>query len=352
MQSIYGKILLILAATAVLWLGMRFLLPILLPFLLAAILALTAEKSVHWMHTRLHLPRGLASALGVTGVFVLLAALLVLVMGSLTRQIPRLMDFLPQLEEAMRSGRELLKTWLLGLAGHFPGTIGTLFVNLTEGLFSQGSQMLEPIVQRMPQMATGLMGKMSSGLFGTVTGLIASFMLSVRLPKLRQWLKKSVPLRWQDQYAAATAGLKRAVGGWLLAQLKLATVTFFVLSVGFVVLRVRHSLLWAFLVTLVDAFPILGVGTVLLPWGFIALLQGNTPLGLGILAIYAITWVLRSTLEPKLVGKSLGLDPLVTLLAIYAGFKLWGILGMLLAPMLAMLVVQVWKAVNPRKIQR
>ncbi len=347
-RSIYGKILVILSAAAILWVGMRFLLPVLLPFLLAAFLALTADKSVCWLHDHLHMPRGLASALGVSGVFVLLLALLVLILGSLTRQIPRLMDFLPQLEEAMLSGRELLKTWLLGLADRFPGTIGTLFTNLTEGLFSRSSLMLEPIVQRMPQMATGLMGKMSSGLFGTVTGLIASFMLSVRLPKLRIWLKHNIPLHWQDQYAAAVTGLKRAVGGWLLAQIKLAAVTFFVLSLGFFLLRIRHGLLWAFLITLVDAFPILGVGTVLLPWSLIALLQGDVPLGLGLLGVYGAAWVLRSTLEPRLIGKSLGLDPLVTLLAIYAGFKLWGLWGMLLAPVLAVLTVQVWMALTPR----
>ncbi len=206
-------------------------------------------------------------------------------------------------------------------------------------------------MQRVPKLATGLMGKMSSGLFGTVTGLIASFMLSVRLPGLRQWLRERIPLHQQDRLVAVKNALKRALGGWLLAQIKLACVTFFVLSIGFFLLQIRHSLLWSFLITLVDAFPILGVGTVLLPWSVVALLQGNLPLGLGLLAIYAVAWVLRSTLEPKLVGKSLGLDPLVTLLSIYAGFKLWGILGMLLTPILAMAAVQVWKAITPRRPQ-
>ncbi len=343
-----GKFATFFVLAAMLWLSIRFFLPILLPFLLAAVLAFAAEKAVNGLQ-KLRLPRAAASVLGVSGTALLLAALLVLLLASLTRQIPRLMDFLPRLEEAVRSGRELLKDRLLELSGKLPGSIGTLLSGITDRAFQQGSLLVEPLLQRMPQMASDLMGKMSSGLFGTVTGLIASFMLSARLPRLRAFLTQRLPLGVQDKYAQISAGLKRALGGWLLAQCKLAAVCFFVLSLGFFLLKIRHGLLWAFLITLVDAFPILGVGTVLLPWSLVAFLQEQLPLGLGLLGIWVTVWVLRSTLEPRLVGKGLGLDPLVTLLAIYAGFKLWGIGGMLLAPIVATGAVQVWKVVSPHR---
>ncbi len=341
-----SKFLIFGGAAAALWLLLRYFTPILLPFLLAAFLALSAEKGVSWMHERLRLPRAVAAFVGVGSVFLLVLTLLILLLASLMRQIPRLTWFLPQLEQAILSGRDLLENWLLSLAGKLPGSVGDLLTEVTEGFFDRGDRMIEPILQRVPQLATNLVGKMSTGLFGTVTGLIASFMLSVRLPKLRGWLKAKLPLRLQDRCIAAGKGLRWAMGGWLLAQIKLAAVTFGVLLAGFFLLRIPHVLLWAFLVTLVDAFPVLGVGTVLLPWSLVSILQGNLPLGLGLLAVYAVAWVLRSVLEPKLVGESLGLDPLVTLLAIYAGFQLWGITGMLLAPVLAMTGAQLWKALQ------
>ncbi len=321
-------------------------LSILLPFLLAAFLALSAEGAVSWLSGRLKLPRAAASFLGVSGVFLLLLTLVVLALASLMRQLPRLSGFLPQLEAAIMSGRALLQDWLLGLAGRLPGSIGRLMSDVTEGFFSQSSRMMEPIMQKLPQLATNLVSKMSKGIFGTVTGLIASFMLSARLPKLRIWLKNALPEGFQNRAAAVARGLKRSLGGWALAQLKLAGVTLLVLGSGFFLLRIRGALLWAFLITLVDAFPILGVGTILVPWALVSLLQGNLPLGLGLLAIFAAAWVLRSVLEPRLVGQGLGLDPLVTLVAIYAGFKLWGISGMLLAPILAITILQVWKALH------
>ena len=91
----------------------------------------------------------------------------------------------------------------------------------------------------------------------------------------------------------------------------------------------------ALLVALVDAVPVLGTGTVLVPWGAVLMLQGQTLKGLGLLGIWVAAVLTRTVLEPRLVGKHLGLDPLLTLLFLYVGYRFWGILGMIFAPMLA-----------------
>ena len=135
--------------------------------------------------------------------------------------------------------------------------------------------------------------------------------------------------------------MKHAVWGWLLAQCKLMGVTFVILLLGFVLLRIPYAVFWALGVSLVDAFPVLGTGTVLLPWSLVCLLQGDSPRAIGILGIYVAASLIRSALEPKLVGRHLGLDPLITLMALYAGYKLWGIGGMILAPMLAVTATQI-----------
>ena len=101
-----------------------------------------------------------------------------------------------------------------------------------------------------------------------------------------------------------------------------------------------HAPLAAFLTTLVDALPVLGTGMVLIPWALICFLGGNSIRGLGLLGLYATAALVRSVLEPKLVGSHLGLDPLVTLIAMYCGLRLWGLAGMLLLPMLAATVFQ------------
>ena len=108
---------------------------------------------------------------------------------------------------------------------------------------------------------------------------------------------------------------------------------------GFLLLRVQYAPLWAMVVSLVDALPILGTGTILVPWSLVCLVQHDTARALGLLGLYAATAVTRSTLEPKLLGRQLGLDPLVTLISLYVGFRLWGIVGMMLGPLLVITVI-------------
>ena len=99
-------------------------------------------------------------------------------------------------------------------------------------------------------------------------------------------------------------------------------------------------MLWAFGICLLDALPVLGTGTVLLPWALICCLQLDKARAIGLVGIYVVISLVRSVLEPKLVGRQLGLDPLVTLFSLYAGYKLWGIGGMIVAPLLAVTVTQ------------
>ncbi len=343
-RALFTKILISAVVVVLLWLLLRFALPVLLPFALAAGLALSAESAVRWMQQRLHLPRPLATAIGISGVFLLFVTLVTLALAGLMRQLPRLTDLAPKLENTLRSARSLVQDWLLAWTGDLPGSIGHLARQFTGSLFSGSGPLLQPLMQKLPTLVTGWVGKLSEGLFGLITALIASYMLSARLPQIKAWLKRHLPSQLQSRAKQALHGLRQAFGGWLLAQGKLALVTFGVLAVGFFLLRLQRPLLWAGLIALVDAFPVLGVGTVLLPWSFLLLLQGQTAKGIGMLAVYGISWLLRSVLEPRWVGKGIGLDPLLTLAAIYTGFCLGGFPGMLLAPILAMGAGQLIKA--------
>lgn len=325
------------------WLFMGYLLPIGLPFLLGLGLARAAEPATGLLQRRFGLPRGGAVAISVTAVFLLTATVLFLLLGFLARQVQHLADFLPQLETALQQGSQLLQDWLQRLNQRLPGTLGDLAAAWTENLFSSGGTVMQQSILQIPKLATGLLGGLSKGMLGLVTGIISAYMIAGRLPTFESWWQNHQPPRWQEKWLPALRELKKALGGWVWAEMKLAGVAFGILWIGFLVLGMDNALLWAGLVTLVDAFPILGVGTVLLPWATVSFLQGKGAQGIGLLTIYGIVWLTRSVLEPKLIGKGLGLDPLVTLVAIYAGWKLWGLAGLLLAPILALGATQILK---------
>ena len=325
------------------WLFMGYLLPIGLPFLLGLVLALAAEPAVHLLSRKLHFPRTGASAVAVSAVFLLSATVLTFLLALALRQSQQLVGIIPQLAQSITQAMQQLQQWLQELTSRLPVALQPLLTGLTEGFFSSGSTLLEQTAMQIPKLATGLLGSLSKGMLGLITGIISAYMISGRIPRLKRWWQSHQPERWQEKWQPMLRSLKKALAGWILAELKLAVVAFSIMLLGFWILNTKNALGLAAVITVVDAFPILGVGTVLVPWAIVCLLRQDIARGIGLLAIYAVVWLIRSILEPKLVGKGLGLDPLVTLIAIYAGWKLWGILGMLLAPILALTATQVLK---------
>ena len=330
-----------------LWIGVKFLLPLSFPFLLGIGLALLAEPATQVFLHRLHLPRPAACAISVSGVLLLSVGALLLVLTFLLRRIGALSDILPAMAQAAKQGTEALRNWLLQACAQLPERLAATATGMIDNLFSNSTSLLEQAALRLPEMAGQLLGGLSAGILWLLTAVICAYMVSARLPKLKNALTAVLPDTWLHHYRPAWIRLRQALGGWILAELKLAGVAFCFLAVGFWLLRISNGLSWAFLTTLVDIFPILGVGTVLIPWGIVCLLQGDRIRGIGILTLFVVIWLVRSVLEPKWIGKNIGLDPLVTLLAIYVGFQLFGIGGMLLSPILALGIIWLFKEAKP-----
>ena len=309
--------------------GARYLLPVLTPFLLGAGLALAAEPLVSLLGRRL--PRGAAAGVGVTVTFAILALIVTALCALAVRELGLLAAVLPELLEAAKGGMESLELFLTDLVLRAPESVRPLLIERVEALFSGGSALLDRGTALLLKLASGVLTALPDSALGFGTGLIASYMISAKLPQIRARMNSDKLQPCLD----ALAGMKTAVLGWLKAQVKLSGVTWAILTVGFFLMKVRHAPLWALGVSLVDAFPILGTGAVLVPWSLVAFLQGDTGRAFGLLILYAAVTIIRTTLEPKLIGKQLGLDPLLTLAALYAGYRFWGILGMLIAPFLA-----------------
>lgn len=327
-----------------LWMGVRYLLPILSPFLLAALLALAAEPVVSILQKRSRMPRPLAAGIGVTVTLVVLILILMVLAALVLRQLRALTGIVPNLEDAALQGMDSLQVWLLSLSQRMPQSLQPAATQRVQNLFSDGTALLDQVTTRLLGLASGVLAQLPDSVLGVGTWLLAGYMISAKLPKIKTWLRKKLPESWHKEYLPMLQRLKRSVSGWLLAQAKLMSITFATLCIGFLILQLSYAPLWAAVISLVDALPILGTGMVLVPWSFVCYLQGDTVRAIGLLGVYAAASLLRSILEPRLVGKQLGLDPLVTLLAMYTGYRLWGLGGMILSPLLAVVVIGALKA--------
>ena len=322
------------------WLTMRLLLPLLFPFLLGGALAAGAEPLTGFLTARLRLPRGAASALGVTAAFCLLMLLVLLLCALILRELGALMSVLPNLEQSLSGGLSSLSEWALRLVSRLPGSLGELAETGLRDFFSSSSKLLGQAFRFALGLTGGVLRQVPGSALVLGTAIISSYMISARLPGIQSWLRDKISGERIQKFLESARKLKAALFGWLNAQLKLMGITFLILAGGFLFLRIPQWLLLAAVVALVDAFPVLGTGTILLPWALVGFLQGSTVRAMGLLGIYGVVSLTRSILEPKLLGKQLGLDPLVTLAALYGGFRLWGLGGMLLAPILAVTAVQ------------
>jgi len=334
----FGNIRKIITAVGVFaagWLALRWCLPVVLPFLIGSTVALAAEPAVKLCAEKGKLPRSVAAGIGVSVTLLLLVGVVSLA-GMLTvKELGVLAKALPDMGQTAQRGILLLEDTLISAADRLPDGIRSLATGTVLELFDGGSALVGQLSRKVPDMLTSVLGWIPDGALGLGTGVIAGFMISARLPQLRQYLQNGLPEIWYDRYLPAVRRVRQALGGWLKAQLKLALLTCGVLAAGFLLLRIPYGVLWAVPVALVDAVPMLGTGVVLIPWALVVFLQGKTVMGIGLLLLCVVTMVLRRILEPKLVGKQLGLDPLLTLVFLYAGYRFWGFLGMILAPLLA-----------------
>ena len=326
------------------WLCLRYLFPLFLPFMLGFALALAAEPFCKFFRARLRWRRAAAAFAAVSITLGLLLTALWLAGAAAVEQAAKLAGSLDGAAEQLAAGVEILRHWSAELASKAPGGLAQPLRASVEELFADSGALLH----RGADAALGMAGQAAQRLPGSLvtlgTAVLAAYMLSARLPRLLERLT-GWPL-WRRRLGPALVRLKKALLRWLGAQLKLSAVTFGIVLGGLALLGVKQSLALAALTAAVDAVPLLGSGTVLLPWALVSFLNGAPVRAVGLLGTYLTALLTRSSLEPRLVGRQLGLDPLAALAALYAGYRIWGFGGMILAPILTVTAKELCRGDN------
>lgn len=330
-RPIMVRLLRIAGAVLGIWVAIRYLLPIGLPFLLGGLLALLAEPAVRFGERKLRLRRWVSSGIGVSLTLVLLIGVISLLAGLLFRQLGALAEALPDVQQMADQGIRLLREQLLSWADRMPKFLGQLLRATAQGMSAGAGQVMGRMTEKLPGAVASVLSWLSSGILGLGTGILAAFLISARLPKLRQGLSRRIPQSWK----AAFDRIRKALSGWLKAQAVLLVLTYGLVTAGLWLLEIPFGPVWAIFIAVVDAVPMLGTGTILIPWALVLFLQDTPWTAAGMLVLYGITMVTRTVLEPRLVGRQVGLDPLVILFAMYAGLRLLGFWGLVLAPIFA-----------------
>lgn len=326
-----------------LWLFFRFLVPWFLPLILSFLVAYWLRPVTRFLRERLRFPRFLAAGTAVGGAWLTLAgavALLAMRLGKegavLFSRLPEMLDNLPEALESLRGlAEKLIIAAPLQLQEFLEGSL--------ENLLTRGISIPTKLYEFLSSfLSDTLLGLPAVALFFAIF-LLSNYFFTRDYDEIGVFLHAHLPQPLQTWVFQFKNKVMDTFGQWLKAQGLLILITFGILLLGFLILHMDAALFLAMVIALLDALPVIGVGTALLPWSLFAMFSGNFFYGLFLLALWGITWLMRTVLEPKLLSVRLGLHPLAALSSVYLGFQLMGVWGMVVAPLCAVILVQVYQ---------
>jgi len=320
-----------------------------LPFLIAYVISNLIKRPVNFLHRKLKIPK----ILGVIFMMIIFVAIVVALIYFLFAPI------FSELSDLSESVQEIdkIKNTIKYQIGRFDFFVNDL--NFSEDLVKKINDAILSFVDEIFTTLTGWITKAGGVAVNVIMNfpvtlvyiiitILSTFFMSCDSKYIGEALEKYLPLKWLRKAQDISNGLFHSLGSYLKAIGILITITFCELLIGFTLFKIDHAIILALAIALIDALPILGTGTVLIPWGIFLLATGNYSLGFGIIGLYLLILVVRQLIEPKVVGKQIGVYPLLTLLAMYTGVKFFGLAGVIIGPIVLIILKNVFSSVYGR----
>lgn len=320
---------------------LKYAMPFLTPFLTAFFIAFLLKPVTNWITQKTRLKRRTVAVLLLVAFYVLIGSLFT-VLGT------RIVIFLRDaVYAAPRVYAGVIRPALETLQRTLEGWVATLSPALTEFVVNLGdhlSDALSEIVSAVSGWALGRVtnaaGSVPAFLVKFLMTIVASFFFVADYYEITSFLARQLSPKARGMLFTIKQKCVEVLCSFGRAYAILMSITFAEVFLGLALLRVDYALLIALITAIVDILPVLGTGTVLIPWGVAMLILGNFPLGVGLLILYGVITVVRQMLEPRIVGQQIGLYPLVTLLCMFAGTYLFGFVGLFGVPIVVTLLVQ------------
>ena len=314
-----------------------------MPFVIGWIIAMIANPLVRFLESRLKVVRKHGSVLVVITVLALIIGALYLLLSKLLSEASGLLQSLPQLWETFQIEVRNIGRQLENLFSFLPDQLGIQMKAVADNLDSYMGVLLQNVATPTVEAAGSVAKSLPSILVNTVVVILSSyFFIAERDTILNLW-KQYMPENSKKHMSYMRRDAIRLIGGYFMAQFRIMFVVAAILTVGFLVLQVPYSFLLALLISLLDFLPVFGTGTVLIPWGLIKLLSGEYYMAGGLILLYILSQFIRQAIQPKIVGDSMGLPPLMTLVLLYIGFKVSGLGGMILAVPVGLVFLNLYK---------
>ena len=342
-QVVVSLMFSILATVAFVYFGFRAIV-FLMPFVIGWIISAIASPMVNWLEKRFNIVKKLGSALIVILVIGLIVTGIYFAVSRIVIEVGDLVKNIPEMYAQLESGLRQIGGTLSGLFEKLPMGIqngwNSFMANLDESMTGIIAKISDPAMAAAGNFAK----RLPFYLISVIVAILSAYFFTIQREDVLKWMKKIAPESVEKRMTLVMDNLRYALGGYFKAQFKIMGVVFLILVVGFAVLGIRYFVLVAFLISFLDFLPFFGTGTAMIPWGIYKFLMGDYKTAIILVVLYAITQVIRQLLQPKLVGDSVGMNPLVTLLLLYVGYRLGSVFGMILSVPIGMVLINMLQA--------
>jgi sporulation integral membrane protein YtvI len=321
-----------LALAVIIFILLKYAVYYFLPFIIGLIIALTVEPLVKFFVKKFKFNRKIASVISVLSFVVFISLLIFLLISIVTRELMGLTKMLPYISEQIPKTLDQFKGKLSGALNSLPPSISVQADGMLANLIAEFVKIPTMAATNILKGLGNAAASLPAIILTFIISLVSSIFFSMDYPKIRAFFLRQIPERHHHIAIDVKFYTVNTIGKLIRAYATLMFITFVELSIGLTIFRIPYAITIALTISFVDIFPVLGSGTVLIPWSIIAFIMGNTKLGISLLILYAFILIVRNALEPKIVGHNIGLHPLVTLFAIVIGLELFGLVGILTFP--------------------
>lgn len=314
-----------------------------MPFILGWLISLIASPVVRFFEEKLKVKRKAMTAVVIVAVLAAVVLLVYMLIAKLVREGVNFINELPNIWNAILVELNKVGANLQGIYDRMPADMQATIDDI---ILESGNYMSSMLGKtELPSFeAVGNAAKQIPDIFlGVVMCLLSAYFFVADKGYMAAAAEKFVPTSVRYHFDLIRRSFRNAVGGYFRAQFKIECWIYILLVIGLMILGVDYAFLVAFGIAVLDFLPVFGTGTVMVPWAVIELLSENYRMMFGLIAIWLIGQLVRQVIQPKIVGDSIGMDAIPTLFLLYIGYRVAGVLGMILAVPIGIILVNLYE---------
>ena len=314
-----------------------------MPFVIGWIVAMIANPLVKFLEKKVKILRKHSSAIIIVVVVALIVGTIYLMIAALVREVRSLSDELPNIFTQVEAQLNDLSEHIYDISDSLPASLQKMINNLITGISANLTNFNADENVLTIAMAGNFAKNIAEVFLMVIVTILSAYFFIAKRDELVTSFKKNIPNAINNGWVIIYDNFRTAVGGYFKAQFKIMFIITAIMFIGFEILNVNYSFLLAFGIALLDLLPVFGTGAILWPWALADMLMGNYMNAIGLVIIYLVCQIVKQILQPKMVGDSIGISPLATLVFMYIGYRFYGVLGMILGIPVGMVIVSLYR---------